>query len=196
LTSPFRVESRQTGIAGRARFAFVVLAAILALIPSKTYAQLKSNPASVNLNATLTSSMTITASPGLVNFALAASGVSTGNVPVSITTAWTALPLLIGNVTEYAYFSSPAAALTDGAGDNIPAGNVSGSANGGAYTAFTGTSSFAAGSSLTIFSQFILIIFNTTATRTDTLNLRIDTTGLNLPAGAYTGVLHIQAQAM
>jgi hypothetical protein len=98
-------------------------------------------------------------------------------------------------VNEYAYFTTPAAALTDGAGDNIPSASVAGSFNGGAFTAFTGTSPFAAGSSMTLFDQFIFI-FNFFGTRTDSLNLRINTTGLNLPAGTYTGLLHIQAQAL
>jgi hypothetical protein len=98
-------------------------------------------------------------------------------------------------VNEYAYFTTSAAALTDGAGDNIPSANVTGSFNGGAFAAFTGASPFAAGSSITLFNQFIFI-FNVTGTRTDSLNLRINTTGLNLPAGTYTGLLHIQAQAL
>jgi len=48
---------------------------------------------------------------------------------------------------------------------------------------------------MTLFDQFIFI-FNFVGTRTDSLNLRINTTGLNLPAGTYTGLLHIQAQAL
>lgn len=165
------------------------------MLPRAAHAQLKSNIANVNLNASLSSSITVIAAPGLVNFALVRNGVANGNAPVSITTSWT-LPILIGTVTEYAYFSSATAALSDGASDNIPSASVSASANGGAYTAFTGTSPFAAGSSVTLFSQFIVILLNSTSARTDTLNLRIDTTGLNLPAGTYTGVLHIQAQAI
>jgi hypothetical protein len=31
---------------------------------------------------------------------------------------------------------------------------------------------------------------------TDNIALQIDSTGLNLPAGAYTGTLNIQAQAI
>jgi hypothetical protein len=171
-----------------------LLVAVL-ILPRAAHAQLKSNIANVNLNASLSSSITVIAAPGLVNFALARNGVANGNAPVSITTSWT-LPIPIGTVTEYAYFSSATAALSDGASDNIPSASVSASANGGAYTAFTGTSPFAAGSSVTLFSQFIVILLNSTSARTDTLNLRIDTTGLNLPAGTYTGVLHIQAQAI
>jgi hypothetical protein len=149
----------------------------------------------VSLDATLNTSITVTAAPGLVNFNLLASGVANGSTPISITTSWV-LPILFGQVTEYAYFASPAAALADGSGDNIPAANVLGSFDGAAFTSFAGTSPFAAGSSLTLFNQFVLIFFNTSATRTDTLNLRIDTTGLRLPAATYTGVLHIQAQAI
>ena len=188
-------EARRKRLAG-CRGLVLALAAVFALIPSRASAQLNSNIANVNLNATLNSSITITAAPGLVNFPLLPSGLTTGSSPISITTSWV-LPVFFGTIHEYAYFSSPASALADGAGDNIPSTNVSGSFNGGAFTAFTGASPFAAGSSMTLFNQFIFIFFgNTTATRTDSLNLRINTTGLNLPAGTYTGVLHIQAQEL
>jgi hypothetical protein len=46
-----------------------------------------------------------------------------------------------------------------------------------------------------VFSQAILA-GNRNAGRSDTLALQIDTTGLGLPAGTYTGVLTIQAQAI
>ena len=105
------------------------------------------------------------------------------------------MKLIFGNIAEYAYFANPAAALTDGANDNIPSASVSGSYNGGAFTAFSGSSPLAAGSSLTLFNQFFFIFFTNPGARTDTLNLQINTTGLNLPAATYTGVLHIQAQA-
>jgi len=193
LTSQRR-ETDEKRLFGHGGIALLSFTAILVLIPSTASAQLKSNTASVNLSAALNSSVTITAAPGLVNFALLRSGISTGSAPVSITTSWT-VPFLFGNVNEYAYFTTSAAALTDGAGDNIPSASVAGSFNGGAFTAFTGTSPFAAGSSITLFNQFIFI-FNITGTRTDSLNLRINTTGLNLPAGTYTGLLHIQAQAL
>jgi hypothetical protein len=38
--------------------------------------------------------------------------------------------------------------------------------------------------------------FNRNSSHSDTLNLNINTTGLALPAGTYTGTLHIQAQAL
>jgi hypothetical protein len=171
------------------------LAVALILIPARADAQLSSNAAAVNLNATLNSSISITAAPGLVNFNLVPNGTANGSAPVTITTTW-ALPVLFGNLTEYAYFTAAPSALTDGAGDNIPSSSVSGSVNGGAFTTFTGTSPFAAGSSLTLFNQTIFIFFSNPGKRTDTLNLRINTTGLGLPAGLYTGVLRIEAQAL
>jgi hypothetical protein len=171
-----------------------LLAAVLALCPSRADAQLKSNPAAVSLNATLSSGITITAAPGLVNFNLVRNGTATGSAPISITTSWT-LPLIFGNISEYAYFTNSTAALTNGASNNIPSASVSGSLNGGAFTAFTGSSPLAAGSSITVFNQFFFIFFTNPGSRTDSLNLQINTTGLSLPAGTYTGVLHIQAQA-
>lgn len=182
-------------LAGTPRVFLGVLAVALAFVPAPAKAQLRSNTAAVNLNATLNSSISITAAPSLVNFTLVPNGVATGSAPVTINTNW-ALPLLFGTVNEYAYFTAAASALNDGAGDNIPSSSVSGSVNGGGFVPFTGTSPFAAGSSLTIFSQRIFIFFSNPGRRTDTLNLQINTTGLGLPAGLYTGVLRIEAQAL
>jgi len=130
--------------------------AILVLIPSTASAQLNSKTASVNLSAALTSSVTITAAPGLVNFALLRSGVSTGSAPVSITTSWT-VPFLFGNVNEYAYFTTSAAATDGWSRRQHPFGKRGGKLQWWGLTAFTGTSPFAAGSSMTLFDQFIFI---------------------------------------
>jgi hypothetical protein len=161
---------------------------------SPARAQLNSNIAGVNLAADLTTSLTVTASPGLVNFALIPNGTATGSVPITVNVSWTLKPS-VGAVTTYAYFTSAAVALTDGAADNIPSSSVSGSVNGGAFGAFTGASPFAASSSITL-SSIRILGNNKSGNRTDTLNLQISTTGLNLPAGTYTGVLNIQAQAL
>lgn len=172
--------------------AIAMLGMLLSVAPAR--AQLNSNIAGVNLAAGLTTSLTVTAAPGLVNFALLSNGTANGSVPVTVNTSWTLKPS-VGAVTVYAYFTSAAAALTDGAADNIPSSSVTGSVNGGGYGAFTGASPFAAGSSITL-STWKILGFNKTGNHTDTLNLRISTVGLNLPAGLYTGVLNIQAQAL
>ena len=188
------LRARRERLSARRGVMLVLLGIVIAFCPSRAGAQLNANPATVNLNAVLSSGLTITAAPGLVNFNLVRNGTATGSSAITIITSWR-LPLIFGNIVEYAYFTNPAAALTDGASDNIPSASVSGSFNGGGYTAFTGSSPMAAGSSITLFNQAFFILFTNPGTRTDTLNLQINTTGLNLPAATYTGVLHIQAQA-
>jgi hypothetical protein len=133
--------------------------------------------------------LTVSASPSAVNFTLPRNGVASGGSAITITTQWLiSVPPL--TITLYAFTSSTTAALTDGAGHNIPTSNVSGSANGGAFTSFTGTSSFAAGRSITIFTQSTLSV---AGSRNDTLGLRIDTTSLALPPATYQGTLTIRA---
>jgi hypothetical protein len=167
---------------------------LLLLAGSPAHAQLNSNIAGVNLAATLATSLRVTASPGLVNFALVRNGAVTGSSVITVNTSWTLNPGF-ARVRVYAYFTSAAAALTDGAGDNIPSSSVSGSANGGAFRPFTGGSPYAAGSSIRL-STTRIRGNNTTGTHVDTLNMMISTVGLNLPAGNYTGVLNIQARAL
>lgn len=167
---------------------------LLFLMVSPAHAQLNSNIGRVNLTATLATSLTVTASPGLVNFTLVPNGVATGSSVITVITRWTLNPG-VARVRTYAYFTSAPAALTDGASDNIPSSNVSGSVNGGAFRPFTGASPFAPGRSIRL-STTRIRLNNGTGNRTDTLNLMINTTGLSLPAGTYTGVLRIQAQAL
>ncbi len=130
----------------------------------------------------------------MVNFVLLPSGFSNGSTPVTVRTIWQ-LPQLIGVVTTYAYFTSAPAALTNGAAGLIPSSRVSASINGGAFQAFTANSPFAAGSSIQVRRTFI-IFFNRSGSTSDTLNLRINTTGLGLPSGFYTGVMNVQAVAI
>src|SRR5712691_1839311 len=168
-----------------------VLALLMAVTPA-SWAQFNSNQPTVNLNAVLGESLTVTASPGTVNFTLATSGPAIGSAPIAITTAW-ALGSGRTSVTLLAYFTT-ANALTDGAGHNIPPANVSGSVNSGAFATFTSAGAFST-QSLQVFSQAVAAgTYN--SSRSDNLNLKIDTTGLGLPVGTYTGVLNIQAQAL
>ncbi len=168
-----------------------VLALALAMAPA-SQAQLNSNQATVVLNAILGESLTVTAGPGLVTFLLPPNGIALGSAPVAITTTWVLAPTRT-SVALSAYFSS-ANALSDGAGNNIPTSNVEGSVNAGAFGAFTNVGPFTA-NSIQVFSQAITPA-NTNSFRNDSVALRIDTTGLGLPSGSYTGTLNIQAQAL
>jgi hypothetical protein len=174
-------------------------AALAALLLSLTVApaasaQIKSLAGPVPMAAGMSSSLTVTATPALVNFTLVPNGVASGSSAISITTAWS-IAGSSARVSLYAYFTSSAAALSAAAGNNIPAANVSGSVNGGAFRTFTQGSPFAGSSSITIFSRRVGPN-DLQAQRTDTLNLHVNTGGLALPAGNYVGQLVIQAQAI
>jgi len=162
---------------------------------SAVLAQLNASGPSVNLNAVINPRLAVAVSPGTVNFQLfPGGGVSRGDNPLTITTAWN-LRAGTNNVSLFGYFSSAAAALTNGGSANIPSSRVRGSVNGGPFIAFTQNSPFGAGRSLRIFRQPIRRA-NRIGQRNDTLNLQINTVGLLLPFGTYTGVLHIQARAI
>lgn len=187
-------KSRVCNLAGSVVWQTLALLLIAIAMTAAASAQVNSPVGPINLSANLPSSLTVTATPGLVNFALPPNGVSNGSSAITITTQWS-LATFISRLSIYAYFTNAGSALADASGHNIPAASVSGSVNGGAFNAFTGTSPFAATASITIFSQNVLG-FNIPQTRTDTLNLRISTTGLGLPPATYTGLLVIQAQAI
>jgi hypothetical protein len=133
----------------------------------------------------------ISAAPGLVTFRLAPTGVAPGSMPVSLTTQWN---LRRGtSLTLYAYFTNPPAALSSGA-SKIPSSAVSGTDASGTLRPFTGSGPFSTGGSLTIYQQRIRGR-NRRGTRTDAMSLQINTTGLGLGPGLYTGTLVIHAEA-
>jgi len=141
---------------------------------------LNSNVATVALNAVLAESLTVAAGPATVNFTpLAPTGTTNGSAPVVITTTW-ALGKARVSMKVYAGFTS-AIALTDGAGDNIPTG---------------ASGPIASNNAITVFSQVVGAVGTFNSTHSDSVALQINTTGLALPAGTYTGTLTIQAQAI
>jgi hypothetical protein len=177
-----------------------VLALLTLAIPA-AFCQLNSNTASVALRATLGESLTVAATPSTVAIPLVSGGTAIGTSPVAITTTWV-LSASRTAVTLVGYFSSATVALTNGASTpaNIPSSEVLGQMTTGtptAFTAFTQTSPLgAAGAGLILFSQ-ALSGTNRTSNRTDNLNLEINLAAQpQLPAGAYTGTLNIQAQAL
>jgi hypothetical protein len=177
------------------------LIATACLASCTAYAQINSNTATVNLNAILGESLTIAASPSTVNFTLAAGAAANGSTPVTVTTSWV-LSRSRASVNLYAWFATPAAALSDGGtpANNIASSLVLGQVTTGSpttFTAFSGTTALGtAGGGLQLFTQAITST-NRAANRSDNLNLRIDlTTVPQLPAGTYTGILTLQAQSL
>ncbi len=180
------------------RKACIALAAIaLAMFVSPAArAQLNSGPSTVALSATLSESLTLAVSPGTVNFTLVPNGTANGNSAVSITTTWV-LARTRTSVSVYAYFTSTTA-LTDGGSpaNTVATSKFNGNINGGAYSAFTGGSSPWGANSILVYTQSLGGAGTFNSSHTDTLGLQVDTTGLSLPAGTYTGTLNIQAQAI
>jgi hypothetical protein len=165
------------------------------------FGQLNSTATNVTLTATLAESLTVSATPNNVSFTLIPGATAAGSGPVAITTTWVVNPTR-ATVTLDGYFASATAALTDGgtSANNIPTSEVLGQVTTGtptAFTAFTQTATLGpAGAGLTLFTQSITST-NRSANRTDNLNLEINLTAQpQLPAGSYTGLLTLQAQAL
>lgn len=159
-----------------------------------------SNAPTVTLNAAKAEVLTVTINSGsTVNFDLDAGTVASGDASVNVTLDWA----VQGNRTNLELWGAFASvnALADGNGYFIPSSAVEGRVTTGsptAFTAFTATSSGgfvgAAGAALMLVSQDPSGA-NRTGSRTDVLELQIDQTGLDLPAGTFSGTLTLQATA-
>jgi hypothetical protein len=182
---------------------------VLATMPPAAKAQINSNAGTVVLNATLSESLSVNVTGGgTVNFTLAANtAANAGSTTSAIQTAWTLKPGRT-RVTVWAWVPNGAAALTDGAGNNIPASAVtataagSGSAGGALNTVASGGAGVpafitpAAATGVQIGRVRITGVNKTGSTMT-TLTWNINTTGIpQLPAATYTGTVNIQAESV
>jgi hypothetical protein len=172
------------------------LIAVSALVASAQAVNSGAQP--IALNAQLAESLTVNLSASAVNFTLAAgSAANAGSTNITATTTWILTP---GRtlMTVDAYFASAAAALKDGAGDNIPSSAFFISDNGGALAALVNTVAFGAGNAGLRLASVPITGANKNGNRTDLMAFNINLTGgtlPQLPAGTYTGTLNIQAQA-
>ena len=186
----------------------MMLAMALAIATSSAAAQLNSNVGTVTLSATLPESLTVSVTGGaVVNFTLAANtAANPGSTTSTIQTAWVLSPGRT-KVTVWAWVANGAAALTDGAGDNIAASQVtataagSGSAGGALNTSVSGGANVpafitpAAATGVQI-GNVAVTGANKASSTTTTLTWNINTTATpQLPAATYTGTVNIQAQA-
>jgi hypothetical protein len=159
---------------------------------------LNSGAQPIALNAQLAESLTVSLSANAVNFTLATgSATNAGSTNVTATTAWVLKPGRT-QVTVDAYFASAAAALTDGAGNNIPSSAFKVSDNGGASSPLVNTVAFGAANAGLRLATVAITGANKNSNRTDNMAFNIDLSGgtlPQLPAATYTGTLNIQAQA-
>ena len=175
-------------------------AAALALTAGAASAQagLLSTVQTVSINATKSTSLTVTINSGGTQTlaTLNDNAVNSFATPVNITTAWDINPSA-SSVSLVAYFTTASQALANGT-DYITSSLVKGRVTTGTpttFTAFTGSAVGGAGSaggSLTLFTQGIDGT-NKQGSRTDNLDLQIDLTGQTATAGTYTGTLNLRA---
>jgi hypothetical protein len=175
--------------------ALVGAAALALALASTAQAQvgMTSNTATVTLNATKLSTLTVSPTTATTSIASITDNSLANQFPdVGLTTAWN---LTAGtSVNLIGWFGTPASALANGAA-LIPSSKVEGGINNAGWTAFTsgavGGVGVAAGS-LQLFNQSVA--GNLLGTRTDQLNLRLNLVGFpTTTAGTYTGTLNVQA---
>jgi hypothetical protein len=150
----------------------------------------------IALNAVLNDSVSVNLSANAVNFGLIpGSANNAGSTSITATTTWLLKPN-IGFVSTYAFFSSSASALSDGAGNNIPSADFQISDNGGAYQALTNTVPFGGANAGLRISSTLILGNNKKGSHTDVMTFNINLSSVpSLPANTYTGTLTIQAQA-
>ncbi len=142
--------------------------------------------------------LTVTATPAIVNFALVPNGIAQGSSGVTITTSWNLLGIS-PTLNLYGFFTTASAALSDNYQhpDLIPSSAVLGQMTTGvpaAFTPFTQTTPFGGAGAGLILLNTVPGFITTTGSRTDVLNLEINLSGVPaLPAGTYTGTLTLQA---
>jgi hypothetical protein len=177
----------------------IAIAVLVAASASMAVAQVEnSGPQTIVLSATIPESLTLSLSANTLNFSLAAgAAVNPGSTNITATTTWVLKPGR-NRVALYAYFNNAAAALSDGAGNNIPSSAFRISDNGRAARALTRTVVLGAANGGLRVSNVFITSANRSGNRTDVMAFNIDlSTGAlpRLPAAVYTGTLNIQAQA-
>lgn len=177
------------------RIQFACCALLLMLSAAMVQAQvINSGAQTITLNALLVDSMSITLSGNTVNFTLTAgSATNAGSTGITATTSWISRPGR--NLSVDASFASSAAALTDGAGDNIPSADFSINDNGAGNAPLTNTVTFGGATAGLQLYTVKITGTNKTGSHVDNMLFNIDLSSIpQLPAGTYTGTLSIQGQ--
>lgn len=190
------------------RLLMIAAGIVLASMPRTASAQVNSNVGTVTLNATMPEYIGVSITSGAtVNFTLASNtAANAGSTTSTIHTDWVLAPGR-NKVTVWAWVANNGAALTDGAGDNIPASAVSATAAGSGSAGGALNTSASGGAGVPVFitpaaasgvqiGNVTINAANRASSTTTTLTWNISTTfNPQLPANAYTGTVNIQAQA-
>ncbi|MCU1296175.1 MAG: hypothetical protein JWO91_453, partial [Acidobacteriaceae bacterium] len=128
-------------------------------------------------------SVTLSVSGNSESFNLVAGGANNSGSPdITATTSWTLAPPC--TLWVYAYSSSASAALTDGAGHDIPSSDFYISDNGAASTTLTNTVAFGGANAGLQLENIGIGPATKNSSVTDTMTFKIDLSGLpQLPAG-------------
>jgi hypothetical protein len=168
-------------------------ASFILLASGSAFAQISSGTGTdVALTATLEESLTVSLDQTAIDFTLSpGNAVNAGSTAVVATTTWN-LAADRTSVKLFAYFDDAASALSLGA-VNIASSTISATVGGVSAGNFTNAVPF--GTGLTVFTQAITDA-NRAGSHESSVALNIDLSSIpQLPAGAYTGTLHFQAQA-
>ena len=176
----------------------LTVAVMIAGFSTIASAQLPSGAQTINLNATLQESLTLSLSGNSVSFPLTAGAASNaGSTGITATTSWVLKPGRTA-VTVDAYFANAAQALTDGTTNYIPSSAFKINNNGAGFNALTSTVAFGAANAGLRLENITITGANKNSSATDAMLFSIDLSSLamqQLPAATYTGTLNIQAQA-
>jgi hypothetical protein len=152
---------------------------------------------SVQLSYVVGESLTITGVPPSLTFTgspIPATG------PLSVTTTWV-LTSSRSRVDIALFFQTPSAALTDGAGDNIPSSQVFANINGGTFSACNSSAvapelsgSTVSGGICGANANTAITTANDSGNRTDSFVFQLQGLGA-LPAATYTGQINLIAGA-
>jgi len=181
------------------RYAVIAVAFILTLgvvLPADAQA-IVSSTASVNLSYVVGESITVTGAPPTLTFS-GAPFPATGTM--TIVTTWV-LAATRTHIDTNLFFATPTAALTDGAGDNIPSSQVFANFNGSAFSACNSnpapevTGIATVGGTCNVGFGVAITSANRSGSNSSAFVLQLQGLSPSLPAGTYTGQLSIVAGA-
>jgi hypothetical protein len=183
------------------QFAVCLLAFVLAVcaVPVNAQAVLTSTVGTSTLTYAVAETLTVSGIPGALSFTPCSGGVCTQTL--NVTTTWQ-LASTRTRVAMNLFFTNPAQAMSDGAGDFITAANINANINGSSYSGCNRapdsilTGVIPANAACNVGQSVNITAANLASTKTDAFTLQIPSVALQgIPANTYTGVISYVAGA-